>query len=77
MTEKIENKNETKAEAFQIGVTVMILLGSLTIGEYFLGSIAPVWAAPLWAIALIKTFFIVREYMHISRLFTEGEEVHE
>jgi hypothetical protein len=49
----------------------------LTVGEYFLGSIAPVWAAPLWGIALIKAFFIVREYMHLSRLFAEGEEVHE
>jgi hypothetical protein len=77
MTEKIENKSKTKAEAFQIGLTVLILLGSLTVGEYFLGSIAPVWAAPLWGIALIKAFFIVREYMHLSRLFAEGEEVHE
>lgn len=74
------NKNEEngkKREAYRVGVAVLIILAALTIGEYLLGSIAPVWAAPLWLIALIKAFFIVRDYMHLPRLFAEGEEANE
>lgn len=70
-------ENGQKKQAYRVGVGVLIILASLTIGEYFLGSIAPVWAAPLWLIALIKAFFIVRDYMHLPRLFAEGEETHE
>lgn len=70
------NGNETKKEAYRIGIAVFIILAALTIGEFFIGSIAPVWAAPLWLIAVTKAFFIVRDYMHLPRLF-EGEEAHE
>ncbi len=53
---------------------VLILLGALTIGEYFIGSIAIGWIAPLFLIAIIKAGLIVRDYMHISRLFVGDEE---
>lgn len=76
MAETKENNSRSKAEAFQIGVTVLIILASLTVGEYFLGSIASVWAAPLWLIALVKAFFIIRDYMHLPRLFSGDEEAH-
>jgi hypothetical protein len=71
------NYNENKAEAFRIGFTVLVLLAALTVGEYFIGSIAIGWTAPLIVIGLIKAFFIVRDYMHISRVFAGGEEVAE
>ena len=70
------NTNNTNREAYQAGVVVLILLAALTIGEYFIGSIAVGWLAPLWGIAILKAVFIMRDYMHFSRLFGEGEEGH-
>jgi hypothetical protein len=70
----MENAQEIKKlEAWKIGQSVFLLLAFLTIGEYFLGSIAASWWVPLLGIAGLKAFFVVRDYMHISRLFTEEE----
>lgn len=68
------NMDQKKAIAYRVGIAVMILLIVLTIGEYFLGKIAIGWTWPLWGIALIKAFFIIRDYMHLPRLFGEVEE---
>lgn len=73
-----ENKNEVldqKKAAFQFGLAVFILLAALTIGEYAIGSIAVGWWSPILAIAVLKAFFVVRDYMHISRLFTAEEDI--
>jgi len=71
----MENKiDEKKAAAYRVGMAVMILLIVLTIGEFFIGKIAIGWTWPLWGIAIIKAFFIVRDYMHLPRLFEEGQE---
>jgi len=70
--EQIENKKA----AYNIGVVVFILLVALTIGEYFIGSIAVGWTWPLWLIAIIKAALIIRDYMHVNRLFTGNEESH-
>jgi hypothetical protein len=66
---------EKKKQAYRIGTTVLILLMFLTIGEYLIGSFVVGWAGVLIAIALIKTFFVVRDYMHIGRLFSAEEEI--
>jgi cytochrome c oxidase subunit IV len=63
-----------KKEAYRLGVVVLILLAVLTAGEYMIGAVAWAWWAPLLAIALLKAFFIVRDYMHIGRLFAGDEE---
>lgn len=68
-----ENKRK---EAYRTGVVVMILLGILTIGEFFIGSVASVWWAPLIGIALLKAYFVVRDYMHLPRLFNPDQETH-
>lgn len=68
-----ENK---KLEAFQIGLSVITLLAVFTIGEYLLGVIAIDWWMPLLAIALFKSFFVIRDYMHLPRLFAAEEESH-
>lgn len=60
---------EKKMQAYRIGVGVIIILAVFTIGEYLLGSIAIGWWAPLLAIALLKAFYVVRDYMHLPRLF--------
>ena len=68
---------DKKTRANRIGITVLILLVTLTIGEFLLGAFTEgLWTA-LLIIALIKAFFVVRDYMHISRLFASEEEVSE
>jgi hypothetical protein len=68
--------DDKKKQAYSMGVTILILLAVMTIGEYFVGLIASVWWAPLLGIALLKAFFIVRDYMHLGRLFASDEESH-
>lgn len=69
--------DEKKKEAFRLGVSVIILLGALTIGEFWLGALASMWWAPILGVALLKAFFVVRDYMHLPRLFAVDEETHE
>jgi hypothetical protein len=71
-----EINNNRKAEAYRVGVVVLILLASMTIGEYFVGAIAVGWSAPLWGIAILKAWLIIRDYMHFPRLFSGEEESH-
>jgi Prokaryotic Cytochrome C oxidase subunit IV len=63
-----------KKEAYRRGIAVIILLIFLTAGEYWLGSVAYDWWAIILAIAVLKAFFVVRDYMHIGRLFAAEEE---
>jgi hypothetical protein len=65
-----------KKEAWQIGLAVFILLLALTIGEFFVGYIAVTWWFILMGIAILKAFFVVRDYMHLPRLFKGDEEEH-
>jgi hypothetical protein len=65
---------EEKKQAYRIGQVVFLLLAVLTIGEYFIGAVAPVWWAPLLGIAILKAFLIVRDYMHIGRVFALEED---
>jgi hypothetical protein len=67
--------DEKKKKAYEIGVGVAILLALMTVGEFFLGAVAGKWWQPLLGIAVLKAFFVVRDYMHIGRLFS-GEEGH-
>ena len=72
--EKSVELEESKKKAFNVGLVVLIMLAVLTVGEYMIGSVASTWFAPLMLIALIKAFFILRDYMHISRVFAGEEE---
>ena len=63
-----------KKEAYRRGIAVIILLLFLTAGEFWLGSIAYDWWAIIFAIALLKAFFVVRDYMHVGRLFAAEVE---
>ena len=74
MDEKaIADMEEKKLEAFRVGAGVLILLAVMTIGEYAIGKVASAWWAPLLGIALLKAFFVVRDYMHLPRLFAPEE----
>jgi hypothetical protein len=67
---------EKKKQDYSKGLVILLLLVTMTIGEYFIGSITIGWGYVLLGIALLKAFFVVRDYMHIGRLFTSDEEVH-
>lgn len=70
------NMEEKKKQDYSKGLVILLLLVTMTIGEYFIGSITIGWGYVLLGIALLKAFFVVRDYMHIGRLFTSDEEVH-
>lgn len=66
---------DKKIQANRIGITVLILLIAMTLGEFLIGAYTEgLWTA-LLGISLIKAFFVVRDYMHIGRLFENDEEV--
>jgi hypothetical protein len=65
-----------KKAAWQTGFAVFVLLLALTIGEFFVGTVAVTWWFILLGIALLKAFFVVRDYMHLPRLFQGDEEEH-
>lgn len=66
-----------KQELLRAGMVIFFLLAILTAGEFLIGAIAVGWAAPLFGIALLKATLIVRDYMHLPRLFAGDEESHE
>ncbi len=65
---------EMKNAAYRIGISVLILLIGLTAGEFLLGNFAYEWWSPIIGVAVIKAFLIVRDYMHLPRLFAGDEE---
>jgi hypothetical protein len=67
------NYEAKKKDAFRTGLAVIILLAFLTGGEFFIGSVAFNWWSPLIGIALIKATLIMRDYMHVGRLFEAQE----
>jgi hypothetical protein len=71
----MDNKSSNN-DIYHIGVSVFILLVALTIGEYAIGTISPVWIAPLFGVAILKAYLIARDYMHVGRLFSGDEEEH-
>jgi fatty acid desaturase len=76
MEDKVDEKiEEKKRDTYRRGIAVIILLFFLTLSEYWIGVVAYAWWAAIFAIALMKAFFVVRDYMHIGRLFGAEEEV--
>lgn len=68
-------EKKEKSQIYEKGIFVLIILASLTIGELWFALFGITWWSILIVIALIKAFLVVRDYMHIGRLFT-GEEEH-
>ncbi len=72
---KLEEKNNGGyKEERNIGFAVFLLLIALTVGEFFIGSIAVDWNWPLWSIAIFKAALIVYYFMHVTRVFRKSEE---
>ncbi|MDH3944482.1 MAG: hypothetical protein OEV06_10355 [Anaerolineae bacterium] len=73
---KDENGAKSYKEALAAGVWVLIILAVLTVGEYIVATIAPPWGMLLLVVAVWKTYYVVKTYMHIGRLFQADEEAH-
>lgn len=69
-----EQNNDSYKEDKNIGVAVFLLLVALTIGEFFIGSIAVDWSWPLWGIAILKAALIIYYFMHVTRVLGSSKE---
>lgn len=68
-----ETMEQHKSEKFKAGVIVLVILAILTGAEFGISQIGNL-ALVLIVIALLKAFLVIRDYMHIGRLFSEEEE---
>ena len=68
-------EEKKKKAAYERGIIILIWLGVLSIGELWFALMGIPWWSILVVIALIKAVLVVRDYMHIGRLFY-GEEEH-
>lgn len=64
--------HKTKSAAIRTSLIVAAVLAVMTIVEYFV-ALAYSGAALLLLLGLVKAFFVVNFYMHISRLWTPEE----
>ena len=65
---------ENKKEKFNMGFAIFILLVAFTLGEFWIASVGRDLAMVLMLLALLKASLVVRDYMHIGRLFSPEEE---
>ena len=61
-----------KLHPLKRGLVIFVLLGILTIIEYFLG-INQVPQILLWAIAVIKVLLVLQYFMHIYKIFGSND----
>ena len=64
-----------KKAAYEKGIIILVWLAVLSIGELWFALMGIPWWNILVVIALVKATLVVRDYMHIGRLFS-GEEEH-
>ncbi len=74
--EKPKEIIDIRKEALYTGLWILLMLTVLTFGEYMIGIIAPPWGIILIGVAAFKAFWVMRDYMHIGRLFGSDEESH-
>jgi hypothetical protein len=72
----VEKVVDKRKHELYTGVWILLMLAVLTVGEYFLAVIAPAWGTFLFFIAGLKAFWVIKDYMHIGRLFSSDEESH-
>ena len=73
---QIDEKSDEYQADLSIGNWILVMLGVLTVGEFLVGVIAPPWGVILLIIALWKAFYVVKDFMHVGRLFGNDEEAH-
>jgi hypothetical protein len=67
---------DPRKDALNAGMWIFLMLGVLTIGEFIVAVIAPPWLWALWLAATWKAIYVVKDYMHIGRVFSGEEETH-
>jgi hypothetical protein len=68
---------DKKKMGYRNGVVVLLILFALTAIEFLVAIFTPYWWGALIAIVALKAFFVIRDYMHIGRVFSADEsEVH-
>lgn len=75
-TKAASKLEEKRKSALNAGIWVFLMLAVLTVGEYIVGVIAPPWTQILLIVAAFKAFFVIKDYMHVGRLFSAGEDSH-
>jgi hypothetical protein len=71
------NVEDKKKVAYRNGVIVLVILFAMTLIEFFIAIYLPYWWGALMAVVAIKAFFVIRDYMHIGRVFAaEENEAH-
>lgn len=73
---KDEKEDNGLKDVLWAGVWVLIVLSVLTFGEFLVASIAPPWGYILLVVAIWKSYYVVKTYMHVGRLFGGDEEAH-
>lgn len=73
---KPKQPSDGRREQLLTGLWIMLILAVLTFGEFLVGVIAPPWGSMLLLVAAFKAFFVIKDYMHIGRLFAPAEEKH-
>ena len=68
------DKKKKKA-AYEKGIIILVWLAVLSIAELWFALMELPWWSILVVIALTKAVLVVRDYMHIGRVFY-GEEEH-
>ncbi len=62
-----------KSARYRTGIIVLAILAVFTAIEFIVSQIGN-WIAVLVLIGLLKAFLVVRDYMHIGKLFSGEEE---
>ena len=71
-----DEKSEDYKADLSAGNWILVMLAVLTVGEFLVGVIAPPWGFILLIIALWKAFYVIKDFMHVGRLFGGDEESH-
>jgi len=74
--EKTENTGteDLHKKALTAGLWVLLMLGVFTVGEFLIAVIAPPWTVLLFIAAIVKAYYVAKDYMHVGRLFAGEEE---
>ncbi len=71
MTEVVPEKR--KSAHYKTGIIVILILAVFTAIEFTVSQIGN-WIAVLVVIGLLKAFLVIRDYMHVGKIFTGEEE---
>jgi hypothetical protein len=71
------NLEDKKKMSYRNGVIILVILFAMTLVEFFIAIYLPYWWGALMVVVAIKAFFVIRDYMHVGRVFSaEENEAH-